>query len=951
MRVYQYRSQGQPTKPAPSKKRTVHRFLRRLTKSPSKKRVFTWIFRLAAAGILFIALLALYYSASLPKTNQLLNRSVTESTKIFARDGTLLYDVHGDVNRTRVGLDQISDNLKNATIAVEDKNFYNEGGISFTGLARSIIINTLSLSKRQGGSTITQQFVKNALLSQKKRFSRKLKEIFLSIEIDAAFSKEEILTFYFNEIPYGRNAYGIEAATRTYFNKAAKDLTLAESAYLAALPQAPTYYNPFGPHRDALDARKDTVLALMKDQGYINEQRYQEAKNEKVEFSPIKARIIAPHFVFYVQDYLANKYGEKTLQEGGLKVYTTLDPRLQEIAEQAVSEGVAKVGLKNGAHNAALVAIDPKTGQILAMVGSKDYFGDPEPAGCTPGKNCGFEPNVNVALTEQQPGSSIKPVVYVTAFGRDFGYSPASMLMDARTNFGTFGGQTYEPNNYNGKNYGPLSMRQTLAGSLNVPAVKTLALVGVDNAIQTARKLGYTSPFSDCGLSLVLGGCEVKLLDHTGAFAVYANGGKRNNKTPILKVLDRDGNTLEEYQQHEEQILDPQAVYELTSILSDNNARSFIFGSGSPLTLPGRPVAAKTGTTQKNRDAWTMGFTPSLAAGVWAGNNDETPMKTDAVVIAGPIWRQFMVEALKDAPVEQFERPPGITEVTVDSVSGKLPTQYTPETKTEIFADYALPKDYDDVHIVIKTDRLTGLPATELTPPDQIDFVPYTVLHSEKRDNPNWENAVIAWALANGYTYPGNGQYAPPPGGNGTGPSVDIVSPSDDAVITSTPFQVSVAASSNQGIARLDFFVDGSFIGSITSRPYLVSIKKKYPNGFHTISVHAVDEQGGTSDTSVTVNFAIGQTLTLIDPGNNDQVSFPVTLSAASPNFYDLVDFYYQNGNAPAKLIGPVETVSNLQGEFHYSATWQTPPNKGTYKIFAKSNTGVTSPKITVIVP
>jgi penicillin-binding protein 1C len=966
MRVYNYRSSREPQTKFAAKRRPAvwRKFSRFLKRSPTRKKILTWIFRVAAAGVLFISLLAAYYSASLPKTNQLLNRALTESTKIYARDGTLLYDIHGNVNRTRIDLNQISDYAKNATIAIEDKNFYREGGVSFTGLARSVVIDTLTLKKAQGGSTITQQFVRNALLSQEKSFTRKIKEIFLSVEMDATFSKNDILAFYFNEIPWGGSNYGIEAASRSYFGKSAKDLNLPESAYLAAMVQAPTYYNPFGPHRDALDSRKNYVLQLMKDQGYINDQQYQDAKTAQVDFSLAKSQILAPHFVFYVQDYLAQKYGEKTVQEGGLKVYTTLDPKLQTMAEKAVSDGVAK-SLKWKAHNASLVAIDPKTGQILAMVGSKNYFGDPEPAGCVPGStgktSCNFEPNVNVALTQQQPGSSGKPFVYVTAFGPDFKYAPASMLMDVKTDFGTYGGKDYSPSNYNGNQYGPVSMRQALAGSLNISAVKTLALVGVDNATQTMRKLGITSPLSDCGLSLVLGGCEVRLLDHTAAYSVLANQGKKNPATPILKVTDRDGKVLEQFQQHEEQVLDPQAVYEVTNILSDNNARSFIFGSHSPLILADRPVAAKTGTTQENHDGWTMGFTPSLVAGVWAGNNDNAPMTTDAVNIAGPIWHQFMTDALAGTPPEQFARPDSIKDVTVDAVSGKLPTQYTPSTKTEIFADYAVPTDYDDVHIVAKIDRTTGQPATELTPPDQIDLVPYTVFHSEKRDNPSWEGAVVRWALANGYQYPnGQGQYVPPPNpNNAQGPSVDIIDPLDNAIITKIPFQVTASAVANtaaapgNSIARLDFAVDGELLQSVTAAPYSIIVNKKYPNGQHTISVHAVDQQGNSNDTSTVVTFALDQALSISAPLDGDTLSFPETLTAASPNQYDNVEFFLQSGTNTPKLIGSADTVSNLQGQFNYSMVWTAPATakSGIYKMFAKTKTGVQSAKITVTLP
>lgn len=821
--------------------------------------LLTWLFRLAAVGVLAVALLFVYYSFTLPDPNKLLSRSVPESTKIFARDGSLLYEIHGEVKRTLVNLDQISPNIKNATIAVEDKDFYKHGGISVTGLIRSVIVDVITGRKTQGGSTITQQFIKNAVLSRDKAYTRKIKEIILAIEIDARFSKDDILKLYLNEIPYGKNAYGVEAASQTYFGTHASDLTLAESAYLAAIVQAPTYYNPSGPNRAALDNRKNYVLQAMKDQGYISSDELATAKDEKVSFSSVKTAIIAPHFVLYVQDYLANKYGEKTLEEGGLKVYTTLDPKLQTIAEDAVKTGVEKESKKYNANNAGLIAIDPKTGQILAMVGSKDYFGDSLPEGCHPGKDCLFEPNVNVTLSERQPGSSFKPYAYVTAFGKDYKFSPASLLMDVTTNFGKYGNKDYIPHNYSGESYGPVSMRQALAGSLNVPAVKTVALVGPENVVQTAKSLGITTPLKDCGLSLVLGGCEVKLIDHVAAFSTFATGGIKHEKTPILKILDKDGNTLEEYQDKSQQVLDPEAVYELTSIMTDNAARSFVFGANSPLTLPERPVAAKTGTTQNWHDGWTIGFTPQLAAGVWAGNNDGTLLKkgADGVVVAAPIWHQFMVAALKDRPAENFQRPSGIQEITVDSVSGKLPTQFTPSTKTEVFADYAVPTTYDNVHVGVKIDTLTGQPATELTPPDRITYKTYTVFHSEKQDNPSWENPVITWAEAQGYIYPTGTGNTLPPEANGSGPQTDIIEPSDEATISQLPMRVVVSASATAGIARVDLSIDGQFVQSTTTSPYIFNINKKYPDGQHALVVHAVANDGTSTDTSTVVTFSL----------------------------------------------------------------------------------------------
>lgn len=949
MKIFNY-SYKPDTNQAAAKRRM--RFFKKPFKKIGGLKLFTWLFRAAALGVVLFALIFLYYSKDLPDPNRLLERQVPESTKIFDREGGLLYEIHGEAKRTLVGLDQISPYAKNATIAIEDKNFYQHGGVSITGIIRSIIVDILHGEKRQGGSTITQQFVKNAILSKNKSFDRKLKEIILSLAIEARFSKDQILKLYLNEIPYGRNAYGIEAAAQTYFGKSAKDLSLAESAYLAALPQAPTYYNPLGPNRAALDGRKNTILELMKEQGYISQEQERQAKEEKIEFQKVKTAIRAPHFVFMVQDYLANKYGEKTLQEGGLKVYTTLSPSLQKFAEEAVQNAAEKNATKYNAYNAALVAIDPKTGQILAMVGSKNYSADPQPAGCTPGKNCLFEPNVNAALSPLQPGSSFKPYVYVTAFGRDFKYSPATKLMDVVTNFGKYGNKDYIPQNYDGAERGPVSMRKALAGSLNIPAVKTLALVGVENAAQIARNLGITSPLSNCGLSLVLGGCEVKLLDHVAAYAALATEGVKHEKTAILKILDKNDNVLEEYQDNSKTVLDPQAAYQLISILTDNEARSFIFGSRSPLILPGRTVAAKTGTTQKWHDGWTLGFTPSLAAGVWAGNNDGTFMKAgaDGVYVAAPIWNEFMTKALAGTPNEEFTVPEGITKVTVDTVSGKLPTQYTPSTKEEIFADYNVPTEYDDVHVAVAMDLLTGQVATPLTPPERIYYKPYTVLHSERPDDPAWENPVMAWATTHGYEYPPLGNSLPPPN-NGQGPQIAILDPQDDEVIENSPFTVTVSAVSPNQIARMDIFIDGQFVQSKTAPPFTFEINKNYPDGRHTIAVKAVDFENNTSDTSASVIFGSNSPLTLTDPPADSLVIFPLTLTATSGQLHNNVSFYYQDAKGEAKLIAKADQVSNFNGGFRYSFRWTQTPPKGKYKLFAKTDTGIETQKVTITVP
>lgn len=935
MKLYNFSTQ--PKEPSQKNWKVKDLFSRKGWRNLPWSTIGTWAFRISAAGILIIAFLFIYYSRQLPDPNRLLGRNVPESTKIYAKDESLIYEVHGEIKRTLVNLDQISPDLKNATIAAEDKNFYKHSGISITGLARSLIIDIIYREKRQGGSTITQQFVKNAILTRDKSFIRKAKEIIIAIEMEARFSKDEILKMYLNEIPYGRNAYGIEAASLTYFNKHANELTLAQSAYLAALPQAPSYYNPSGPNFDDLQARQKYILSQMEELGYINKEQKESALNEEVKFETIKTAIVAPHFVQYVEYYLAEKYGETSLQEGGMKVYTTLDPKLQEIAEKAVTEGSKKNLAANG-HNAALVAIDPKTGQILAMVGSKDYFGESEPAGCVQGKTCLFEPNVNVATSLQQPGSSFKPYAYVTAFGRDFKYSPASMLMDVKTDFGD-----YSPNNFNLSQNGPVSMRKALAGSLNIPAVKTIALVGADNVVKTAKDLGIDAPFKDCGLALVLGGCDVKLIDHTAAYGVFANEGKRVEKTAILKVVSQQGEILEEYKEKSSQVLDPQAVYELVSIMSDNNARSYVFGGNSALTLgASRPVAAKTGTTQDIRDGWTVGFTPSLVAGVWVGNNNNAPMKRDAVLTAGPIWNQFMREALAGTPVEQFNKPEQIKTISVDSVSGLLPTQHTLETKSEVFADYAVPTKYDNVHVPVEIDSLTGLPATEDTPEDRKIIEIYTVLHSEKPNNAAWEQPVIAWALANGYKYPPGSGIENTNTGNSD--KITFLTPQAGSIITKLPFTLSLGVDGE--FSKIDISIDGSVVATLNNGTLQTQINKKVTDGNHTLTAKVIYGNGSSASSSIQIKYALEEGLSLTNPSEGDTVSFPLLLEAQSSSNLSGVNFYYQLGNN-IKNIGPAD-VTNSQGNYYYSADWVNQPKSGTYLVYAKSSNGTTSNKITI---
>lgn len=643
-----------------------------------------------ASGAYLIAV-----NSSLPNYQEIENRNVPESSKLYSRDGTLLYEFYGEYKRSKVSLDKISPTLKNATIAIEDKDFYNHGAISLPSIARAMLANSKSGAVSQGGSTITQQFAKNALLDRQKLYSRKVREVLLAYKIESHFNKDAILELYLNEIPYGRNSYGAEAASKTYFGKSATELSLAESAYLAALPQAPSFYSPTGANTEALDNRKNLVLQKMFEQGYISEQDMYQAKTAQVAFLPATNKMIAPYYVSWVRNYLVDKYGTEFLKEGGLKVYSSLDLNLQKLAEEVVKEGAEINKTKYRAYNAAIVAVDPVTNKVVAMAGGKDYFGEAEPSGCKVGKNCKFEPNVNVASSMRQPGSSFKPYAYLTAFKPEFGYTPLSKVLDVPTSFGTAGGRPYVPRNYDGSSHGLITIRKALAGSLNVPAVRTLAAVGVENVVATAKSLGITSPLKNCGLSLVLGGCEVQLVDHVTAFSVLANGGKGDLSSPFIRIEDKHGKTLESSSGNPEQIVNSEAVYELISIMTDDLSRQYVFGNKNPLTLPDRVVAAKTGTTQNWKDGWTLGFTPQLAVGVWTGNNDSSLMRAgaDGVFTAAPIWHKFMEAAMAGQPVKDFEVPAGVIQVAYDIYTNKPVSKDSKNIRMEPVPWYALPKD------------------------------------------------------------------------------------------------------------------------------------------------------------------------------------------------------------------------------------------------------------------
>ncbi len=616
------------------------------------------VFGLAGLIISLAVLLIWISTLDIPDLSSFENRKILQSTKIYDRTGTVvLYDLNQDVKRTIVPISDMSRYIKNATVAIEDDQFYNHIGVDFKAVARAFVSNLKqgNLLKGQGGSTITQQVIKNSLLDREKKISRKIKEAILAIKLERVLSKDKILETYLNESPYGGTIYGVEEASLAFFDKHAKDLTLAEAAYLAAIPQAPTYFSPYGSHKDKLDERKNLVLERMRINGFITISEYEKALSEEVEFkSKSITNIKAPHFVMYVIDKLTEIYDEKSLLENGFKVITTLDLDLQQQAEEILAKKVEENSKRFNATNAGLVAIDPRNGDLLVMVGSHDYFDE---------KSNG---NFNVTLAKRQPGSVIKPFIYANAFRK--GYLPSTVLFDVKTQFSTacqpydFSSESpcYSPNNYNGKFRGPVSMRNALAGSLNIPAIKTLYLVGIKDTIKLVSDMGITTLKDPdrYGLTLVLGGGEVRLLDMAYAYGVFANEGSKAKPRSILRIENRNGDVIKNIEVSTKQVLNKNVAYMISDVLSDNRARTPLWGPNSLVYFKGRDVAAKSGSTNDLRDAWIMGYTPNLVVGAWFGNNNNKKMGGGlSGLITTPMWRKFMDVAIATRPEESFPEP------------------------------------------------------------------------------------------------------------------------------------------------------------------------------------------------------------------------------------------------------------------------------------------------------
>jgi 1A family penicillin-binding protein len=817
----------------------------------NRSRFFLFMAKLAFLGAIVVFLLSFVIlpllALTLPSPEKIV-RTQGFSTKVLDRNGEVLYDIYTNQKRTSVDLDQIPLYLRQATIAIEDKNFYKHQGFDPLGILRGLS-RFFTVGRAQGGSTLTQQLVKNVLLTSERSVFRKVKEFVLAVQIEKKYSKDQILQMYLNEVPYGGTSFGVEAAAETYFGKKVGDLNLVECAILAGLPQRPSAYSPYSSNPKAYINRTQEVLRRMREDGYITKDQEAQAKKEleNITFQSQGASFKAPHFVQYVQKILEDRYGANVIEQGGLRVTTTLDLKLQEKVQTIVSEEIAKVE-KQKITNGGAVVLNPETGEILAMVGSKN-FNDPN-----------YDGQVNVTVALRQPGSAFKPFTYVTAFKE--GYTASTLLMDVPTTFpGGIGQPDYQPVNYDGKYRGPMQVRYTLANSINVAAVKMLAMVGIKDVLETAYSMGVTTlpptqeTLNRVGLSLTLGGGEVRLLELTDAYSAFMNGGFRVDPVAILKVEDSNGKVLEENKPEKgKRVLSPEQAFLIESILSDNNARKEIFGTNSLLNIPGRTVMVKTGTTNDKRDNWTIGGNGQGIVGVWVGNNDNSPMLNVASGVSGasPIWRRTIMEVLAGKSDSPFEIPSGIVTAAVDSVSG-FRAHDGFSSRSEYFIKGTEP-DEDAVHVKLKVCKTDGRLAT---PSDisagNYDEKEFFIFKEEDPTagpgQPNrWQEGILNWLNTQS-----DSRYHPPTEYCGTTNPVNVefINPTDRTSNLPNDFTVKVKADSTVDIVQIELEVDGTKVRTFTGPPFEHPVN--LDDGIHTFRAKAKDSDGNESDRVITI--------------------------------------------------------------------------------------------------
>lgn len=883
------------------------------------KKTFSFVFKagfvLVILGTLALFSVFAYYARNLPDPTKAIEKEIPVTSKIFASDGeTLLYEIHGDQRRTLLTGEQIPKNIKQATLSVEDQDFYNHLGIDISGILRAVWVNFKRGRLVQGGSTITQQFIKNSILTPERTIERKIKEWILALEMERQYSKDEILTFYLNQVPYGRSAYGVEAASETYFQKPASKLSLAEAATLASLPKAPTYY---GTHLEELETRRNYVLEKMYSLGYISRQDLKKAKNEEIMLAPRQQQMRAPHFVEYVRSFLEKKLGSEVIErrsreKGGLKIITTLDWELQKKGEQMIEDAFEKRGGHYKFSNGSLVAVNPQNGEIITMIGSRDFFSEK------------IDGQVNVSLRPRQPGSSFKPLVYATAI--EEGFTPQTMLFDVETEFNPncpadadratdqYGLGCYHPSNYDEKTRGPVSFRSALAQSLNIPAVKALHLAGIEKTRTYATKAGISTLENkkDIGLSLALGGTEVKLLDLTAAFGLFGQDGALHSVTPIKEV---EGLSQEEEkkifpEQEKRQVFSKKTARAIADILSDNQARAPMFGSYSALYIPEIPAGAKTGTSQEYRDAWTIGFSPKISVGVWVGNNDDTEMVRGAVgaAVAAPIWKEFIQEALKDKSNSAFSEPAefkaekpmlngslaGEKKVKIDKISEKLATEHTPEPLIE-------EKTYKQAHSILHY----------VNPENPRGPIP-----SEPDSDPqyeNWEKAVQNWI--DEQSDPSEYNQSPPSEDDDVHvpenkPEINFEAPKKESRIKEKNLEIKLKAEANLGIDQIDLFLNSTYLKTLNKSPWrtkvTIPVDEKTCSGDQTLTARAYDEvlNSAEAEVEITTDLSCPEKSLELELQLEEKNNTPASLFLSTSKSVEEggIEFYYYNRENPSQV-------------------------------------------------
>ncbi|MBI5753914.1 penicillin-binding protein [Candidatus Peregrinibacteria bacterium] len=856
-------------------------------------------------------------SIGLPDVTKLENLAAAQSTQIFDSKGTLLYTIHGEENREFAPLDKISPFVVDGTVAIEDDNFWEHGGFDIWAIAKASLHELFGIGGARGGSTITQQYIKNTFLSSERSYLRKAKELILAVRLEKTYDKKKILELYLNRIPYGNNAYGIQKAAEIYFKKDAKNLTLGESAVLAALPQAPTRYNPYGDNKYShllkkftkdelyyrnikgeadlqteeytrgligafvdlsngkkiyIPGRSDLVLKRMNELGKIDGTQRKQALNEiqGLKFNQYKEFIKHAHFVLYIKGLLEQKYGKDVVEQGGLKVYTTLDGDLQDYAEKVVAEkGEYDVGAY-GTNNAALLTINAKTGDILAMIGSRDYY------------NTDIDGNVNVVLNPRQPGSSFKPIVYSQLFYN--GYGPGSVIEDVPTKIGA----SDTPYDFDGKWLGQIPIRTALGQSRNIPAIKAYFLDGQqDPIIDLATKMGITSldKKRSYGYPLGIGAAEIPLIEMVTAYGVFATGGKRPELNPILKIENSNGDILEQKQPKDfDQVMDPQIAYLINSILSDQSV-----SVGSKLFISGKVNAAKTGTSTKENkkdanakgsggvrpmDGWTIGYTPTIVTGVWIGNTDGSGLgyTADGYNTAAPIFNDVMTKALEKMPSEPFIEPDGIKHVAISKASGKLPGPNTPPTMvtTEVFTGAGVPTEIENLFYKVKLDKISGLLATEFTPPEAVqevtfqNYQPIAPLFNWKQELLEfYQNKEKEASTGNEIVRPG----IPPIEYDKIhtaetakkAPLINILSPIAETSIPTGNLTVEVQVQSGNGIEKVEYYIDNDrkfFTGASPFTGHISISKFLKPGTAHLIVAKVIDKLGYSTQSAIQVKIA-----------------------------------------------------------------------------------------------